>query len=200
MNLLRNDDAADDPTALPEGPIDDPLSPHGRQWLEVPNVPVELCSGARYSCATSLNWTLLPEYTTTFQDRPEFHYFRLLFPWQHMNVLLTETNIRICRDLHAQGGPIDTGSFLKYLGIQLAKAVDPSPGDNSVYWTNSSEMGSTSNPKCFNARFGMSRHRFDTITKHLALNTLETPEILRVCRGVIHKTTVLTALYCALTE
>lgn len=161
-------------------PVDDPLAPHGRQWLEIGNVAVELCVGTRHLASTSLNWGRIPEYHTVFANRKALDYFRLLFPMQHMNVILANTNIAMRGDLLRRGGDLELHSMLTYLGIQLAKAVDPSPGGNHVYWATSTGTGSTMNAKCFNERFGVSRGRYETITKHLHLNTHATPEILQV--------------------
>lgn len=169
---------------VPE-PVENPLAPHGRAWTEVPNVAVEVGVGNRYAGVTSLQWQRLPEYNTSFADRTEFDYFRLLFPWQHIDVILTNTNNSIAADPNSTGGPVDLATFLRYLGIQLAKAVDPSPGGNNTYWSTDATIGSTVNPKCFNKRFGMSRNRFDTITQHLHFSTPATPNILQVYGCVI---------------
>lgn len=176
-----NDLIAEYRNNAPEEPEEDLLSPHGRPWQEVADINVELGVGHMHTAPPKLKWDQIPMYATAYPDRKPIDYFMLMYPMQHIPTLLQNTNASINSDFNRTGGALSQGEYMKYLGIQLAKAVDPAYGGYEQYWsTNSSTECTTIQPRNYGERFNMSKHRYETITRNLKCNIIETPTILKV--------------------
>lgn len=118
-----------------------------------------------YPYRTKLVWDLVPhQYANDHVVKDPYSYFKLFFPMQYLQEIVNNTNEQIT--LLRYGTLIDKCHILRYLGIRLAIALNPTYGDLKSYW---SQDDPTVNRKTvleikdFGKKYGISWKEFDKI-------------------------------------
>lgn len=96
--------------------------------------------------------------------RPELDYFRLFYPMHLNHDTLEMTNAKM--DPTGQRMKLTEDELLTYLGIRLNMTLDRKRLDIREYWEDEIRPGSTFTPPDY-GRFGMTRHRFQLISRSL---------------------------------
>lgn len=74
--------------------------------------------------------------------------------------------INECMDIKGKQH-VSGGEFIKWLGLRVAMAAEPTRGPITVHWQHSYEEGTVFSPADYGTRFAMSRHHFHDITSAL---------------------------------
>ena len=150
--------------AVPQvaNPLNPLLQPNGHQWYD--NGEVSEDRGLLYR-RTRLIW---PGNVNLVGDplpvRPELDYFRLFYPMQLNLGTVQRTNAKL--DPTGRKPLLTEAELLTYYGIRLNMTLDRKRLDVREYWEDEVRPGSTFTPPDY-GRFGMTRHRFQAISKCL---------------------------------
>lgn len=151
-----------------------------REWTEVPNVVQDLQTGFfAHEQYTRLNWRdpsigmFPPDLDIPILKTP-LQYFLLMFPMQQINLILecTNTQMRIWR----RGSPVTKGELFCYIGLRLTIALHPRSSDEGLdfYWNTEVDPELVFSPIFdFGNNCGMSKSRFEAITKCLRLDSFK---------------------------
>ena len=143
-------------------PIDPNLLPNGHRWYD--NGEIHEDRGL-LNRRTRLLW---PGMVNLVGDplpiRTELDYFRLFYPMHLNNITLQKTNAKL--DPTGLKAPLTESELLTYYGIRLNMTLDRKRLDIVEYWEEEARPGSTFTPPDY-GRFGMTRHRFQAISRAL---------------------------------
>ena len=152
--------------AVPQ--VADLLKPNGQQWYD--NGEVTEDRGILYR-RTRLTW---PGNVNLVGDalpvRAELDYFRLFYPMQLNFGTLQKTNAKL--DPTGRKPLLSEDELLTYFGIRLNMTLDRKRLDVREYWEDQVREGSTFTPPDY-GRFGMTRHRFQAISKCLRFSDFD---------------------------
>lgn len=137
------------------------MTAHGRVWVDVGDITTEVVGNTRYYGRCRLNWGNLLVDTSKIK---ELSFFRLLFPMKFLNeTIIPTTNIVLERFRHKT---TNAPEFIKFLGITLSMALEPSRGGLDAYWYTTEAMNNTIyTHRGYTERFKMSRDRFKSLRK-----------------------------------
>jgi len=154
--------------------IDPLLNVHDQIWEEQGEIDIDIRVNTSYNSNSYLKWGGLIVDNT---DIKAFSFFRLLFPMRFLNdTIIKLTNIR----LRAKKQPeTSTAEFIKFLGLTLTMALEPSRGGLDSYWkTEDSMEGTIYSSRQFYSRFNMSRDRFKMLRSNFRCNQDENRALL----------------------
>jgi Transposase IS4 len=138
------------------------LRPNGHQWSDDGEISVDV---GLLNRRTRLIW---PGNVNLLGDplpvRTELDYFRLFYPMQLNHGTLEKTNDKL--DPTGRKPRLTEDELLTYFGIRLNMTLDRKRLDVREYWEDEVRPGSTFTPPDY-GRFGMTRHRFQAISKCL---------------------------------
>ena len=164
------------------------LSPNGHQWFDDGEISVDV---GLLNRRTRLIW---PGNVNLLGDplpvRSELDYFRLFYPMQLNLGTLEKTNEKL--DPTARKPRLTEDELLTYFGIRLNMTLDRKRLDVREYWEDEVRPGSTFTPPDY-GRFGMTRHRFQAISKCLRFSDYDEGVVNQVC------TSYTTSIYSNLT-
>ena len=181
------------PLPFVQAPIQDQapnplLRPNGHQWFDDGEVSVDV---GLLNRRTRLIW---PGNVNLLGDplpvRSELDYFRLFYPMQLNLGTLEKTNEKL--DPTARKPRLTEDELLTYFGIRLNMTLDRKRLDVREYWEDEVRPGSTFTPPDY-GRFGMTRHRFQAISKCLRFSDYDEGVVNQVC------TSYTTSIYSNLT-
>ena len=160
-----------------QGPAPNPwLRPNGHQWFEDGEVSVDV---GLLNRRTRLIW---PGNVNLLGDplpvRTELEYFRLFYPMQLNLATLEMTNDKL--DPTGRKSRLTEDELLTYFGIRLNMTLDRKRLDVREYWEDEVRPGSTFTPPDY-GRFGMTRHRFQAISKCLRFSDYDEGIVNEVC-------------------
>ena len=149
-----------------DNPVADPrLRPHGQVFEDLGEVTIDPAANERYNLPFRLNWGQLV--INVYEPIKAFCYFLLLFPMLFLTTVVipcTNNNLTVARK-HAT----DKAELLRFFGLTLAMALDPTRGGVRSYWDDNFEMEETIyQKKSFLDRFEMTRHRFEDLRRYLS--------------------------------
>jgi hypothetical protein len=136
------------------------LVPNYRQWAVRQSLPLDpaLTDSA---AAPAVKWPLS---SRDKDDKTFFDYFCLMYPMNGLAQTVASTS----QNLEQRSKkPTSTGEFLRFLGLRLAMCATPIRGGIRAYWDRRTIVGSVTPALDFQARFGMSYHRFENLTQCL---------------------------------
>lgn len=139
-------------------PINPLLRPHGQVWKDEGEVTIDVGMSNR---RTRLLW---PGQLNQLYDgvaKKELEYFKLMFPMSVMQTLLTHTNEQLGR---FNKSTTTSQEMLQYFGLRLNMTLDKIGCPIVDFWMTDQEEGSTFVPPNY-GRFGMSRHRFQALSR-----------------------------------
>ena len=180
------------PLPYPPAPVEDNvpnplLMPNGHQWFD--NEEVQEDRGL-LNRRTRLVW---PGNVNLLGDplpvRSELDYFRLFYPMQLNHGTIEKTNAKMVRT--RQRANLTEDEFLTYLGIRLNMTLDRKRLDIREYWEDEIRPGSTFTPPDY-GRFGMTRHRFQLISRCLRFSDYD--------EGILNEVSILisSAKHCTI--
>lgn len=155
---------------VPMIPVEDPrLRPHGQIYEDIGEITIDPSVNEQYNLPFRLNWGTLV--INCYDPIKAIIYFLLLFPMIFLNLIIvvnTNNNLRRLRK------PVTSkAEVLRFFGITLSMSLDPTRGGVKSYWDDNEDLSDTIyQKKCYNARFGMTRHRFQDLRKCLSFGPI----------------------------
>jgi hypothetical protein len=144
---------------LPPEVADPNLSPHGQVWHDLGEVTIDVGVSNR---RTRLLW---PGNVNLQHDplpiRTELDYFKLMFPMNIVETMLVHTNELLATHRKPNTTLLE---MFKYFGIRLNMTLDKTGCPIEDFWMTEEIVGSTFVPPNY-GRFGMTRHRFQTLSR-----------------------------------
>lgn len=151
-------------------------------WRPVTSISGETADRL-YNDATRLNWNVLRVDTST--DKSTFNYFQLRFPVSELSSLVPRTGCSL-QSLQ-QKSPSDTtlsdtnrGELLRLIGTRLVVALMRSHESVEAYWSSAVGPDTVVQGGNFGQRFGMSRHRFQSLERAVAFGPSSSVSILYI--------------------
>lgn len=136
--------------------LDDSLIVNGQVWSEQGDVTMD-AAGFR------VFHTFLSSSRLTPGIRSEMDYFEMMFPVDEWDHIVTETNQMMLSLGRYQ--PTTKAEVLKYLGLRLCMALERKHLDIAAYWNTEVDEGTVFQPENYGSRFGMSRNRFQLLSR-----------------------------------
>jgi hypothetical protein len=139
------------------------------QWFLSEDVNIENNNILLYRGHTSFNWGHVADIFDNNHIKTPFQYFMLMHPVQYVARIMEYT----VNCMVAQGkGRIATWEYYAFLGITLARSLEPTPGNLEHYWNVpiDDNNDSTLRPPDFSTRFGMSHTTYRKILSCLRLD------------------------------
>jgi len=150
-------------------PGDDPrLRPHGQIYEDLGEILIDPSSNLRYNQSFRANWGAN---IINREDPIDFlNYFLLLFPMTFLvQIVVPNTN----NNLREARKPVTfKAEMLRFFGLTLSMALDPTRGGINSYWDDNVDLSETIyQKKCYYARFNMTRHRFQDLRRYLSFGS-----------------------------
>jgi hypothetical protein len=160
-NNVPNDDD-NDPNAVPPAVVN-----HGQPWYDEGEVTIDLGMCHR---RTRLLWPGNPNDPNGPQpERPILEYFKLMYPMMHNQSMLEHTNAMLAS---TRNSPTNVKEMFKYFGLRLNMTLDRTGVNIPDFWMTDDIEGSTFVPPNY-GRFGMTRHRFQTLSRCMRFATFD---------------------------
>jgi hypothetical protein len=147
------------------GVADPRLQPHGQLFEDLGEVTIDPSANLKYNSPFRLNWGQLV--INFYEPIKAINYFFLLFPMVFLStVVLVETNNNL---REARKGITSKAELIRFFGLTLSMALDPTRGGVRSYWDDNYNLEDTIfQKKSYGSRFEMTRHRFEDLRKHLS--------------------------------
>lgn len=149
---------------IPRDPL---LSPHGQVWEDIGEVAVDVGLSNRRA---RLLWPgNLHRLYDAMPLRSELEYFKLMFPMSIVDTMLNHTN-ELLTNL---GKSVTTAEeMFKYFGIRLNMTLEKTGCQINDFWMTDPMPGSTFVPPNY-GKFGMTRHRFQMLSRCMRFTTFD---------------------------
>jgi Transposase IS4 len=154
---------ADLPVEVPPAPPNDGAvsNNHGQVWYDKGEIEVDIGLSNR---RTRILWSGNPNEPQGPQPlKPFLEYFKLMFPMTINQQMLDHTNASLAAHRFAT---TTTCELFKYFGLRLNMTLDRTGVNIPDFWMTAEVEGSTFVPPNY-GRFGMSLHRFQTLSRCL---------------------------------
>jgi len=153
---------------VPVIPGEDPrLRPHGQVYEDLGEVTIDPSANSKYTLPFRVNWGGA---IINRQDPIScLNYFLVLFP---MTFLVSDIIPNMNNNLRGARKPVTSkAEMLRFFGITLAMALDPTRGGVRAYWDQDDiEHETIYSKRDYGNRFFMTRHRFEDLRRYLSFS------------------------------